>query len=90
MMLKKLFISRIGVSSLGCLSIQHSLDRILYTFQWGDLILLENGQEAYKIVKCFEAICTSVLIEKKTERICDNRRFWEGIKSDLEKISDLN
>lgn len=55
-------------------------------FNWGDKILQET--DGYKLVKMFEQVCTLVLIEKKTEKVCDNREFWNGALQDLDEIAD--
>lgn len=35
---------------------------LLKIYSWGDNILKQRGNKAYKIIKCFEFICTGVII----------------------------
>jgi len=52
-------------------------------FRWGDEILDTFGQQGYKIIKNFEPICKSVFIEKNSEKIRNNKKYWQGIIADL-------
>lgn len=37
---------------------------LLKVYDWGDRVLSANGNDGYRIIKCFEAICTGYIITK--------------------------
>lgn len=39
-----------------------TVDSLLLIYNWDDNLLKLRGNESYKIIKCFESICTGVII----------------------------
>lgn len=57
-----------------------SITNIRHIFNWGDKILMEFGQEGYQIIKQLEPVCTSVIIERNKENVCDNNLDWHTFR----------
>lgn len=61
-----------------------SLDSLKFIFEWGDELLRIKGQNAYPILKTWEAVCTSVLHTHETEEICNHGQFFLSLKEGLD------
>ncbi|DBA36838.1 TPA_asm: L [Zanthoxylum betacytorhabdovirus 2] len=58
-------------------------------FESGDLMLTKMGNQAYKGIKCFEAIITGIILTRCDTKIVDRDEFLQTTIDDLKKESDL-